>query len=122
MMVVPAFRCASGGIVPKAVSSETVVANGQMSSPIRMEAFPVVETRQPDGIASEPDIAGTEVKTGVPDESDVFDPVPNVGVRNFHNRCGSRSYHYGWRRGCHRHNWRTDVYPPGSHDAARNQG
>lgn len=120
MMLVPAFRCASGGFVPKAVSSETVIANG-VRSPIRMEPFPVMETRQADGIASHPDIARPEVKTGVADESHVFHPIPDVGVRDFYNRSGSGSYHCGRRRGCHSHNWRTDVYPPGLHDAARNQ-
>lgn len=87
-----------------------------------MESFPIVETPQPHRIASDPDIAGPKVKTCVAHKPDVSNPVHHhIAVRNLNHRLWrhnnwSRGHHH---RGCNRHNWWPDVYPPGFHYAAR---
>ncbi len=47
-------------IVPVGVVAETVVADG-MSTPIRMTAFPFVESRHTRPIQGQPHVAGAEI-------------------------------------------------------------
>ena len=73
------------------IFSVTIIANGVVP-PIRMTAFPAVETFQAVRPGDEPDIAGAKIEILVPDEADVFDTVPSVSVGN-HGRLDDD----GWR-------------------------
>jgi len=47
-----------------------------------MEAFVVVEAPEPDRIARYPDIAGSQVDITAAHETDKFDAVPDVSIRD----------------------------------------
>lgn len=80
--------------VPMSIQTVTLIDN-DMRAPVGMGSGPFMEPRQPDRIAREPVIAGTQIKTLRPDDTDEFESVPDIGSRN---RCRD----YG-RRGLHRH-------------------
>jgi len=65
------------------VFSETIIASGVVS-PIRMAAFPSMETFQPVWPGEQPDITGSQIEILVPDKTDVFDTVPSVSLGNHH--------------------------------------
>ena len=80
------------------VVSITIIANG-VGSPVTMVSFPSMETLQPERFTDQPDIAGSQIEILVTDETDIFDPIPGVIVRNHyrfhgrhHHRC--RSHHH----------------------------
>jgi hypothetical protein len=83
-----------------AIGSETIIANG-VAAPIRMASFPSMETLQPEWFTDQPDIARSQIEILVTNETDVFDTIPDVTVRN----------HY-W---CHYHRWRSHIHRLWSH-------
>ena len=103
------------------VATETVVTNG-MAAPIGMAVFPAVETIDAEGIADQPDIAGSEIEILVTHEADVFVTIPDVIVRNGHHRwCDNHRrwcHHHGRRIGDH---WRYERYPARLNDTAGHQ-
>ena len=76
------------------VSPVTVIASG-MIPPIRMAAFPAMKALQPDGVAEQPDIAGTQIVILVTHKTDVFVTIPYVTVRNHY---GAGIDNRGWCR------------------------
>ena len=87
-----------------AIGSEPVIANG-VGSPIGMASFPSMETIQAEGVTDQPDIACSQIEILVANETDVFDTIPGVTVRNHggrlhhqrrrHIHC-RRRHHYEW--------------------------
>lgn len=63
------------------ISSEAVVTNGVVT-PIPVAPFPSMEAVQPAGIANQPHIAGAQVVILIADNTDEFNSVPDIGVRN----------------------------------------
>ena len=67
------------------ISSETVIANCVVS-PISMESFPVMETRQSVWSTGQPDITGSQIEIRATNDADKFNAVPDVTVRNLDDR------------------------------------
>jgi len=83
------------------IRPETIVANG-MLPPIGMMPFPPVETFHSERFTDQPDIARSQIKRLVADETDIFDAIPGVIVRNHDWLC--RHHDHRWRRS-HNHHW-----------------
>ena len=84
------------------ISSETIIANGVVS-PIRMVSFPAMEALQTVRATSQPDIASSQIEIRATNDTNVFDTIPDVTVRNHYwlDRCRShyhrsRSRNYQW--------------------------
>ena len=88
------------------IISETNIASG-VASPIRMVSFPSVETLQPDWITGQPNITGSQVKIRAANDTDEFDTVPDVAVRNLDYRWRDLN---GWRWRSHDHWCRSRNY------------
>jgi hypothetical protein len=110
-----------GLLVSVGVATETIVADG-VDAPIRMTAFPAMETIQPVRITDEPDIAGSEIEILVADETDVFIAVPSVAVRNpdhhFRGHDDRRSLHHHRGRRRIGDDGRRIHHPAGFNDTA----
>jgi hypothetical protein len=106
-------------IVPAIVSSVLHIAAGRLVSvkvpsiihihdsmgpPIGMEAFVIVEAPETDRIAGDPNIAWPQIHIRATDDTDEFDAVPNVRVRNEDYRFG-RNDDGRW---CDHHGRRSD--------------
>jgi len=102
--------------VAMGIAAETVVANG-VGAPIGMAMFPAVETVEPEGVADQPDIAGSEIEILVAHETDVFITIPHVIVRNGHHGWGNDHR----RRRRHRDDRGIERYSSGLDDATGHQ-
>jgi hypothetical protein len=71
-------------------AAEFDVHNG-MGAPIGMDALPVIETVQADGIHHDPGVTGAEVVVLATDDADIFITVPIVII-------GRNGYGYDRRR------------------------
>ena len=85
-------------VMSMAVGSVTIIANG-VGLPVSMLSFPSMETLQPEWFTDQPDIAGAQIEILATHETDIFDTIPGVIVRNHyrfhgrhHHRC--RSHHH----------------------------
>ena len=86
-------------LVSEAIPSEIHVDCG-VRTPIGMEAFVFVETRHSNVVARNPDVAGSQVDIPATHETNVFNAVPNVTVRDedysgfgrYDNGCWSNDY------------------------------
>lgn len=58
----------------------------RMRPPIRMASFPGMETFQPRRVANDPHVAGPQIIILVAHDADIFVTVPNVIVRDHHDR------------------------------------
>lgn len=98
-------------IVAGRLMSETVPAiihvDCGVRSPIGMKAFVIVEAAEPDLIAGNPDVAGSQIDIAAADETDEFDAVPNIRIRNEDYGFG-RHNNRGRRRSDHYRSWCND--------------
>ena len=86
-----------------AVRIQTIIhVRRGMCAPIGMALFPFMETYQPDGIAREPVATGAQIEIIRTDDTDEFDAIPDISVRNRYgdDRCRDLHRDY-WRRGLH---------------------
>jgi len=72
--------------VPRMFMSLGIEAKPHVDSgvraPIRMDFHPVLKPREPDGIANNPNVAGTKVIILVANNTNIFIAVPDVVIRN----------------------------------------
>lgn len=117
------FRIAMGHRVKftARISSEPLIAN-HVDAPIGMDPFPVVKAPQPNRITGYPDVSGSQVEISVADDTNKLDAVPDVGVRNLHDRCCD--FNDWWRDRNDRrrdHHWRNSHDPIWLDDTAGHQ-
>ena len=70
------------------IGPESIIMSGVLA-PIRMAPFPTVETIQSEWVGNQPHVAGSQIKILVANETDVFNAVPSILIRNHH-----RSFHH----------------------------
>ncbi|GEM_PF-1426981 len=94
------------------VFSVIIIASGVVS-PITMVSFPSMETLQPEWFTDQPEIARSQIEILVTNDTDVFDTIPDVTVRNhywrLYQRCRSHHYHR-LRSHIHRSRSRNDYW------------
>jgi len=95
-------------VVTVGVIAKFLVPYG-MVAPVRMTSLPAVEALQPDRIARDPDVAGSQIEIIRTDDAHVFIAVPDIGIghANFHRHC---------RCGCDHDRRRGWNYDRGSHN------
>jgi hypothetical protein len=97
LSVLLAVLVAAWLIVPEAVSSEVIIANGQMNAPIRMTSFPAVETLKPERLTRDPDIPRPQIEILVANQAYVFVAIPDIAVRNIDRLWRRRRRNNDWR-------------------------
>lgn len=88
-------------VMSVSIAAVEFIADG-MVAPVGMNPFPVVETRRAVNIQSQPDVVGSQIVILAAHNADIFDPVPDISIRNtyFHRYCRWcwcwHDYHGGW--------------------------
>ena len=96
-------------VVTVGVIAKFLVPYG-MVAPVRMASLPAVEALQPDRIARDPDVAGSQIEIIRTDDPYVFISVPDIGIRHAGCHCHRRCRcDHDRRRGCHDDGWRHDY-------------
>jgi hypothetical protein len=89
------------GVVARRVMSVSIVTvlhiDGGMVAPVGMNSFPVMKARHANRIERQPDVAGSQIEICTADDTDIFDAVPDISIRNtyFHRYCRSGNCYHG---------------------------
>ena len=101
-------------VMPTVVVAVTFIVNG-MVMPIRMISFPVMEPRQAEGFANDPNIARSQIVIAAANDTHILETVPDVIIRRDRHLYGYRR----WRRRPRCFNRHAAIR---LNDAARHQG
>src|ERR1039458_288252 len=96
-------------ILSMGVFSVNIIASGVVS-PITMVSFPSMETLQPERFSDQPDIARSQIKILITNETDEFDPIPDVTFRNHYWLLYHQLRSHIHRSRSHIHRWRSHNY------------
>jgi hypothetical protein len=93
----------------------------RVHAPIGMDAFIIVEMRDPNLVACNPDIAGTQIDISAADETDEFETVPDIRIRDEYDGRGLHDNRWWrWHRSNYYRSWSDEGDSTGFNYAPRN--